>query len=81
MISESQWKRWKDNSTTDDHLNTYVLSDIRQMLGEIERQHVALKGIFMLALVSQDILPGSDQMQEAGRIIAEIDAFTAGTKP
>lgn len=37
MITEGQWKRWKDNSTTDDRLNTYVLSDIRQMLGEIER--------------------------------------------
>lgn len=42
MITEGQWKRWKDNSTTDDRLNTYVLSDIRQMLGEIERlrEHV-----------------------------------------
>lgn len=37
MITDGQWKRWKDNSTTDDRLNTYVLSDIRQMLGEIER--------------------------------------------
>lgn len=37
MITEGQWKRWKDNSTTDDRLNTYVLSDIRQMLGEIDR--------------------------------------------
>ena len=45
MITEGQWKRWKDNSTTDDHLRTYVLSDIRQMLGEIERMSEALRSI------------------------------------
>lgn len=45
MITEAQWKRWKDNSTTDDRLNTYVLSDIRQMLGEIDRMSTALRSI------------------------------------
>lgn len=37
MITEDQLRAWKANSTVDDHLHTYVLSDIRQMLGEIER--------------------------------------------
>lgn len=43
-ITEGQWDRWKANSTTDDRLNTYVLSDIRMMLGEIEWLRRRMKG-------------------------------------
>lgn len=35
-----QWREW---SKTDDRLERFVLSDIRQMLGEIERLRAALK--------------------------------------
>lgn len=41
-ISEHDWKRWNEKSVRDDWHLHFVGSDIRQMLGEIERLRAAL---------------------------------------
>lgn len=76
MITEGQWKRWKENSTTDDRLSTYVLSDIRQMLGEIERLRAAL-GSAKIALLNRK---SHTSERFAIAALADVDAVLAQDK-